>query len=232
MRLVSPTSVNVFGRMLVAVVVVGSLAAFANVTVGVIHAALTGQTTLQHDVEVLNDPKVSLDIYTPVEQRIANREDILRRLQSKAAIKSQEKVLAGLFEEQGHKAEASGDWTRAEDSYYTASNLDRDSAQYARDIAQLYANAAVKQNDSSHRQDLWRSSSQYWDNALTLAHDSSLKRSFSTEAATVAFNWANDLKSQGRLPEALNKLQRAKAMVPPNTQLSQQIDFLIEQVRN
>ncbi len=225
----NPRLLSFMSRLGVSICVFGAVLCLGAVSVSTLNNVLARQALSASD-EPVRTQLNRTDIFTPVEQRIRDRENMIARLRNPVAIREEQRQLAPLYEEFGKKNLDLGQFARAEQAYQRATNLDPDSAKYSGDLAQLYALAAVRQSEARQRLMLLRNSSDYFQAAATTEENPDRKRQYQDGAATALYSTATELRQSGLNSEALRELQKARQIVRAGSPLANQIDSMLSQL--
>jgi tetratricopeptide (TPR) repeat protein len=211
----------------VAILAVGALTVVGNISVGIVKASVENTDERHHDEALLRNFTKEWNQNAPVEERIAKREELIAQLKDKAVIQGQRKSLAALYDEQGQLNLMASNFTVAEQSFQTASELDPKNSIYLSDMAELYAQVAVRQGAPDHKVELLKNSTEFFDNALNVENDESKRRELAGRAADVSYNLGREeMKVPGRQTEAIANLMKAKQLAP-GSQVARYADELI-----
>lgn len=216
------------GRLGVSVAVLGSALALATISTSTALAILSGNGAVSEDLSVRNKLEDHTDLFTPVETRIKQREQLIAQLKDPNAVETERRKLAPLYNELGKKSFDLGQFARAEESYQRSLAADPKNPTTLSNLAGLYASAAVRQSESRQRLTLFRNASDYFQSARTVENNPSRKRQYETHAASSLFSAANELKRSGMNSEAIRELQRARALVTSDSPLALQIDQMLQ----
>jgi tetratricopeptide (TPR) repeat protein len=223
------SKLSFFKKVLTVAIVLGAVMALASVSYLTVDNLLSRSTLRDHDDYLLKQLS-DQDLFTPLEQRIAERENLLPKLKDPLAIREQERKLASLYEELGKRSLNLGQLARAEQNFQKALHLDPGNTSFLTQIANLYATAAQRQSEAIQRMELWRSSTQHWQTAIHVESDPQKKRGYATSAATAAYHLANEFRSVGDRQRARTELLKARDWAPANSSIKGQIDQLLSRL--
>lgn len=229
MAMADGRTVAFWGRLGVSAAVFGSVFLLATASTSAVRSLLVTQELRDVD-EPLRRSLVNTDLFTPVEQRIRERELLIGKLHSPAAKKEEERKLASLYQELGKRSFDLNQLPRAEEAYQKSVALDPDNPKYLGDLAQLYAAAAVRQAEAKQRVALLRNSSECYQSAATSTSDPEAKRVYNESAANAMFGAALELSNVGQPGEAREELFRARSLVPNGSTIASQIDAMLGRV--
>ncbi len=218
-----------WGRMGVSVAIFGSVFLLATASTGAVRSLLLSQELRDVDGP-LRRSLAYTDLFTPVEQRIRDREALIGKLHNPASKKEEERKLASLYQELGKRSFDLNQLPRAEEAYQKSVALDPDNPKYLGDLAQLYAAAAVRQAEAKQRVALLRNSSECYQNAATSTADPEVRRAYNESAASAMFGAALELSSVGQPGEAREELFRARSLVKDGSTIASQIDAMLGRV--
>lgn len=220
---IKPETQRFLHRLWLTVLIVGSLVALLIVSGWAINAAYEREARQRQDQDVLE--KLAHAPATPVEDRIAEREATLGKLQDSVSREEERRVLAALYEEQGKKRITEGKQDEAEASFRRAIDLDPQNPVYPTDLALLFGLAARDAVDNREAQiQLWRESCNHWLKALALEGKVEFRTAYAqsaTDAAVSACELMNDPK---RKTEALAFIAEVRGQLPVGSKAIEQLD--------
>lgn len=230
MAVANENALGFLARLCVSSAVLGSV--FALVAVG---TSAVSMILARENLRVVDEPVRRQiprnDLFTPVEQRIRDHEAMIRRLRDPLAITEENRNLAVLYEELGKRSFEFAQLPRAEEAFQKCLALDPDNPRYLSALAQLYATAAVRQEEGKQKLTLLRNSSRFWESAATNTPDVVQKREYQQGAASALVGAAKELTIVGMSREARRELERARALAPIGSPLAEQIDVMLNQPR-
>ncbi len=215
------------GRLGVSVAVLGSALVLASVSVSSAVTLLNRQEAVADDRDLRQKLADQNDVFTPIEVRIQNREQLVAQLRDPVAIEVERKRIAPLYNELGKKSFDLGQFARAEESYQRSLSLDPENPVTLGSLAGLYASAAVRQSEARQRLTLLRNASSYFQTARRVENNPTRRRQYETRAASSLFSVATELRRSGLNSEAVRELQRARTLAPTDSPLAQQIDQML-----
>ncbi|MCC7436098.1 MAG: tetratricopeptide repeat protein [Methanoregulaceae archaeon] len=217
-------------RLGVSIAVLGSALVLASVSVTSVVEVMNRQEVVADDLTIRQQLANGNDIFTPVETRIQEREQLIGKLRDPIAAASERKRLAPLYNELGRKSFDLGQFARAEESFQRSLAVDPDNTVTLGNLAGLYASAAVRQSERRQRLTLFRNASNYFETARTREINPNRKREFEVNAASSRFSVATELQRSGLNNEAIRELQRARALVPNDSPLAAQINRMLSSI--
>jgi tetratricopeptide (TPR) repeat protein len=206
------------GRLLVTLLVMGTLLALIIVGVNAISVAYQRARKQSEDQTKLAAMN-SQDQSRPVQDRIHEREDLIPQLQSDESKQEQNRQLAVLYQELGRKEETQGDPASAEASIEKAIELDPKNAAYYSSLGKLFADQAANANDADSRKQLWERAATNWKQAADLEPDKQKQKDYSQGAAQSLYSYARELTVSGDKQDALVQLYAAKKLVPEDSEV-------------
>ncbi|HZH99477.1 MAG TPA: hypothetical protein VEX38_10940 [Fimbriimonadaceae bacterium] len=213
-------------RVLTAIAILASVLGLASVSYLTVDTLLSRSSLKDHDQYVLGRLS-DQDLFTPLEQRIAERERLIAKLKDPIEVKHQQRKLATLYEDLGKRSLNLGQLARAEQSFQKAHSLDPHNTAFLSQIANLYAMAAAKQTEHDQRLELWRSSTEHWQTAVSMELNPQKKKEYASSAASASYQLATEFRSSGDREKARLELLRAKAWAPDNSRIRTQIDQML-----
>lgn len=228
MALANENAVGFMGRLCVSTAVLGSVFALVAVGTSALSALLARENLRVADAPVRREIPRN-DLFTPVEQRIAEHEAMIARLRDPVAVAEENKNLAVLYEELGKRSFEFAQLPRSEEAFQKCLALDPDNPRYLSDLAHLYAAAAVRQAERRQKLTLLRNSSRFWESAATNTPNEDQRRQYQQGAANALIGAARELSSVGLGNEARRELERARSLAPIGSVEATQIDQLLDQ---
>lgn len=228
MAFVDDRTLTFMGRLGSSIAVLGSVFALVAVSTSAVYNVLA-QKEMEEADKPLRIQMSKTDLITPVQQRIQAHEGLMARLKDPVARREEERHLASLYDELGKRDLTFKQLTNAESAFQRSLELDPDNPQYLSDLANLYANAAVRQAEADQKLNFYRSSTVCWESAATNAPDPNQRRTYQEGAAQVRIKAASLLTAQGLSYEARMELEKARSLAP---QLAAEIDTLLRGVRS
>jgi tetratricopeptide (TPR) repeat protein len=228
MALANEKTLGFLGRLCVSSAVLGSVFALVAVGTSAVSALLARENLRMVDEPVRRQIPRN-DLFTPVEQRIRDHEAMIDRLKDPVAIAEENRNLAVLYEELGKRSFEFAQLPRSEEAYQKCLALDPDNPRYLSDLAQLYATAAVRQEETRQKLTLLRNSSRCWESAATNTPDAVQKREYQQGAASALMGAAKELTIAGLSNEARRELERARSLAPIGSAVAHQIDSMLDQ---
>lgn len=230
MLVISSRTSNFMSRCVACVLIFGSVLGLAGVSV---HTTLTvlNREELRESDDSIRKAFANRDLFTTIEQRIHEHEEMISKLRSPIAKKEEQRNLALLYEELGNRSLGFSQMPRAEEAYQKCFALDPENPKYMGDLANLYASAAVKQAEARQRVSLYRNSSELWQSAATVSNDTNQRTQYRHEAASALVGLASELTRAGLNGEAKHELQTARDLAVDGSPLETQIDQMLSNVR-
>jgi tetratricopeptide (TPR) repeat protein len=196
-------------------------------TANVLAVGYLGSENKDHDAQLLRQP-YNIDPSLSFEDQISRRNDLLKVLHDPATIKNVKHQLAALYCREGNLYLRQGQGTVAEHSFQLAIENDPNNPVYPRLVAQLYADAAVKQAETDNKLNLLRSSSAYFQEALQHESDDTHRRYLAEREANENYTLAKaEFYTPNGRSAAKFDLERAKEIVPAGTPVARDIDQLL-----
>jgi len=228
-----PETKQFLGKLVVSLVVIGTLFGVIIVGIGAISKLLEKSTAQRHDADIVTQMN-SINRNEPIDQQIAKLESLRGRLQDDVKRKEADSNLAVLYEKQGRNAYDAGDMVAAETSFQEAVTLDKDNSAYYRDIGALYAKKASSEQDAQQRVTLLQQSAEAYASAATKEANSSARNQYATDAAVAYYNLAVQLSQSNDIDrsQVIDALELGQRFAPANSQISQQIQTFENQVRS
>jgi tetratricopeptide (TPR) repeat protein len=218
-------------RVAACVAVFGSLVALGSVAIGSAVGVLRQNQVGQTD-DVLRAQFSQRDLFTSVEQRIAEQEKLIKQLKSPEAKREEERNLAALYEELGNRSVSFNQLPRAEEAFLKSRTLDPDNPRYLTDLATLYAAAAVRQAESRQRVSLLRNSSQLFADAASVVSDPGMQAEYRNGAANALIGVASEFSRAGQAMKAIRELNLARDLAVDGSTVEAKIDQMLNQVGN
>ncbi|HEY3780655.1 MAG TPA: hypothetical protein VGL56_06200 [Fimbriimonadaceae bacterium] len=185
-----------------------------------------------HDAQLLR-MTYNIDPSLPLQEQIAKRVQLLGQLHDPAMKSNLKRELAAQYCNQGHLYLLQGQAATAEHSFQLAIENDPNNPVYPRMVAQLYADAAVKQAETDNKLNLLRSSSAYYHEALMHESDNSHRQYLAAQEATESYTLAKtEFYTPNGKSAAKYDLQRAKELAPAGTPVARDIDQLLQLASN
>lgn len=195
-------------RLWFGTVVLGSAFALAVVSIHTIQVLNSRGTTSA--VSVLPQPRTDVDEFTPVEKRIATREEYLQSIRDPIEVKKEQRYIATLYQEMGARSESKGQLPHAEAALLKASAYDPENPRYVAALAGLYADAATKPQEPKEGAQLMESAAENWKLAGTITRNEQERNDYRQLQAIARTKAARFWITAGNKPEAQGEIEQAK----------------------
>jgi hypothetical protein len=217
--LISPEWSAAIRKTILMLLLFGLVLALVTVAVQAIASAWQRYAVEEQDRSLVaaaaqQDPRVALS------ERIANLESLRTKATSPSAKEQIARALAVLYEEQGRKFLANRQDPQAESSYLRATTLDEHNPALLSNLASLYQQRAMEQQDARQRLVLLQQSAEKWASAADREATLAKRDQYREQAAVVYLTVAYELAQSGdRLqgPAVRQALYRAKQYAPANS---------------
>ncbi|MDX2066616.1 MAG: protein kinase [Fimbriimonadaceae bacterium] len=227
--LVSPEWSAAIRKTVLMLLLFGLVLALVTVAVQAIAAAWQRYAVEERDrtlvaAAVQQDPRIALN------ERIANLESLRTKATSPSAKEEIARALAVLYEEQGRKFLANRQDPQAEASYQRATSLDEHNPALLSNLASLYQQRAMEQQDARQRLELLQQSADKWASAADREAKLDKRDQYREQAALVYLAVAYELSQSGdRLqgPAIRQALYRAQQYAPPNSDTARRAQELM-----
>jgi serine/threonine-protein kinase len=228
--LVKPETRVFLGRLLVTLMVMGTLIALILVGINALGVAAQ-RAELQRQDEAVIKHIDNIDVRLPTEEKIAQYQKSIDQLKSSVNKAEQNRQLAVLYQSLANEQSAKGDPVNAEKNLQHALELDPTNAAYYTSLGKLYGDQALLTSNVEERLLLWQRSSDAWIKASELETVKSKQKQYAVSAAAASYNYARNLASNGSISEALDRLYTARRIAPTDCEAYPLINNLIEEIR-
>jgi len=229
--LLKPETAIFLRKLVITIVVVGTL--FALIFVGIMAAVKTvqQQNTSKRDIEVAGTI-ASLDPQIPITERVAKAEKLLNELPTSARSRSGHNV-AVLYEEMGKQALAVNHPDNADYYFQRGINLDPGNSKLFSDLGKLYYTMAETSQNASDQLTLLQKSTQAWQNAVDAEPDASMRGTYGDGAALAVYS-SSQIMLQA--PDADHSqirktLEDAKSLTTSSSVVRKNIDIMLNGLR-
>jgi eukaryotic-like serine/threonine-protein kinase len=230
--LLKPETTDFIKKLVIALVVMGTLLALVIVAINAMASALSSQQAIKQDAGILEN--LDLDPRMPLDERVAKLQERRAGAMSEPAREKLDKMLAVLIAEQGQRAEQQNQIAEAELLYQKAIQKDGRNAVIFSKLAKLYENGSQLATDSEAHLNLLLKSAENWQKAYTYESDPEQKRAYGEGASAGYLGFASRLfeinpdENRGPIRRALYE---ARSTAPPGSDIYSRVNTLLDQVR-
>ncbi len=231
--LVKPETKQFFGKLMIALLIMGSLFALILVVINGISKALEQSNNSRDDVAVVREIS-EIDGTKPIDQQISELSSLIGRLKGDVERKNAKANLAVLYERLGKQSQSRGDLLGAELNYQNAVDANPDNSLLYTNLGSLYSLRASAEKDSETRLALLRRAGEAWATATVKEPSLSQRANYSERAAISYFNLAWEMNNESGYTrrEIQSALYLAQDHAPPGSEVERQIRTLSGQLRD
>lgn len=230
--LIKPETKQFFGKLLVSLVIIGSLFGLILVGINGLSTALESTSNQRADSAVVAEIQ-QLDRNKPIEQQISELQNLIARLKGEVQIKEAKKRLAVLYERVGKAAIRRGDLITAESAYQSAVDHDPENSLLYTNLGDLYDRRARAETESQTRISFWHQSAESWRNAAIHEANPTTQQTYAERTAISYFNlaWEMNLNPGYLKQEVRSMLYTAQDYAPQGSEVDRQIQQLFDELR-
>lgn len=226
--LLKPETAIFLRKLVITIVVVGTL--FALIFVGIMAAVKTvqQQNTSKRDTEVAGTI-ASLDPQIPINERITKAEKLLGELPTSSRSRAGHNV-AVLYEEMGKQALAANHPDNADYYFQRGVNLDPNNSKLFSDLGRLYYTMAETSQNASDQLTLLQKSTQAWQSAIDTESDASMRGTYGDGAALAVYSASQIMlqASDSDHAQIRKSLEDAKTLTTASSVVRKNIDMLLD----
>lgn len=229
--LLKPETKQFFGKLTVALVIMGTLFGLILIGINAISQVLERSSNSQVDAAVVQKIS-SIDPSKPLETQISEMLSLIGQLKGDIERKNAKTNLAVLYERAGKKAQTNRDLIGAESNFQSAVDADPNNALLYTNLGNLYYLQASSEQDPQTRLALLQRSAEAWGNAANKESNQTQKAGYAEKAAGAYYNLAwqlNELGSSRR--EVQSILYTAQEYAPAGSEVARQIQILSDQLQ-
>ncbi len=227
--LISPETKQFFGKLILTVIVLGTLFALVVVVINGLGIAWQRARAQQDDLQIRAKIDAA-DSKLPIEQRIQRTSEAIGKLKDPVSQNEERRNLAVLYEQKGKSMLIRSNLQEAERAFRQAQELDPTNAAYASDLGNLFARQALASQLPRDRLELWSESILHWSRAVAYERDSEKKRLYEESAARAHYDYAAVLRDVGELARAREALYAGRNLAAPDSATGQAIERLLEEL--
>lgn len=229
--LIKPETKQFFGKLLVALLIMGSLFALILVGINAISQALERSSNSRVDASVVQRIN-QIDSSKPLETQISEMLSLIGQLKGDVERKNAKTNLAVLYERAGKKAQADRDLIGAESNFQSAVDADPGNALLYTNLGNLYYLQASSERDTQTRLALLQRTAEAWGNAANKESNPNQKSNYAEKAAGSYYNLAWELNELGSTRrEVQSILYTAQEYAPAGSEVARQIQMLSDQLQ-
>lgn len=230
--LIKPETKQFFGKLMISLVIIGSLFGLILAGINGISKALEGTNNQRVDAAVVQQIK-NIDPKKPLDQQISEHLALIPRLKGDVQRKEAKANLAVLYERLGKEAWAKNDLVSAESNFQSAVGQDPENGVLYTNLATLYDRRARAEQDPQTRVSLWHQSAESWRNATIRVANPKEQEQFSERTAVAYYNLAFEMyqRTDYAAREVRSNLYIAQEYAPKGSDVDRNIQALFDQIR-
>lgn len=227
--LMKPETKQFLGKLMLALVILGTVFGLALVTIGAITTVIDRQSNQRADAQLVDQLR-KLPSDMSLAQQIGRYEEALGKFRDPVTKRTEQNNLAVLYERLGKQQMASDDPAAAEASFTKAIEKDPQNAAFPSNLGELYGSMARKAFAPTDRLAWWQESSKYWSQAAMLERDANKRAVYATGAAQAHLAAAKELIFLNRTEDARSALYAARDFAEPNSAEAKQVNQLLSEL--
>lgn len=230
--LIKPETKQFFGKLMVSLLIMGSLFALILVVINGISKALESSSNSKVDASVVRQIN-ELDTSKPLDLQISDLIALIGQLKGDVERKEAKAKLAVLYEKHGKRALTNRDLIGAESSFQNAVDADPNNALLYTNLGNLYYVRARAETDLQTMLLLWQRAAESWRNAADREANPAQKTRYAEETARAYYHLAWQMSETPRFTrrEIQATLYTAQDYAPPGSEVERQIRALSDQLR-
>ena len=231
--LIKPETKQFFGKLVVSLIIMGSLFALILVGINGISQALESTSNSRDDAAIIRQIN-AVDPDLPLEEQISQLQTLYTRLKGDVARKETRTKLAALYERVGKRALDRGDQIGAESAFQSAIDKDPENALLYTNLGAMYVQRAEAERDPKTKVAIWQQASEAWRNAATYEANPKQKSRYAEQAAIAYYNLATEMELDGAylMQEIRSTLYVAQGYAPPGSEVERRIQRFFDRLRN
>ncbi|MBX3119959.1 MAG: protein kinase [Fimbriimonadaceae bacterium] len=227
--LFKPETKQFLGKLFLTILILGTLFALVFVALTSLNSAIQQANRQEQDQRIVAQLNAQ-DSSKPIEDRIEERQAMIRQLRDTVTINTENKNLAVLYEQLGKQKLAMQDFIAAELAFRQALSLDSKNPAYASDLGDLIYRFSRNAATSNERAKLLAQAAEFWRQAFVNETDPKVKAKYGTGAAVALYDLAREQLQMNISDLAKENLYSAREYEDPNSELGRRIQQLLDQL--
>jgi tetratricopeptide (TPR) repeat protein len=223
---VSPETKDFLGRLIVTVIVLGTLFGLVIVAITSLGAVVERQQRQMHDQPI----RAGLEERTAgssLEEGIKAREEVIGKLRDDVSRQEERRKLASQYFQLGERHVLSGRTVEASSYFEMAHQADPSNPRYSAGLADLYSTQAEAASEPSEQLALWERAAEMWGEASRFETDTERRVRYADYAARTYYGIAQMNFQSGDTSGAREKLYLGRRFAPEGSQVASQIEALL-----